>query len=162
MTITEDTDSTRDCARPSELDPAAGLVLHGTVVCWLEHGILLTGASAAGKSDLALRLIEQGARLVADDLVTLDVESGRLVASAYGPSGLIELRGQGVFRLPAEPRAALDLCLELSSQTSESDRLPPPAFRRLLGITLPCHHLDPRPASATARLRTLLLAERVW
>ena len=34
-------------------------------------GILLRGSSGAGKSDLALRMIDQGARLVADDQCVL-------------------------------------------------------------------------------------------
>lgn len=149
-------------AEPAEPDARGGLVLHGTVVRWLERGILITGASGAGKSDLALRLIEQGAVLVADDLVTLDIDDDRLLARPYGPSGLIELRGLGIFRLPAVPSTTLDLRLELSPQAEEIGRLPPPATRQHLGIALACHGLDPRPASATARLRTLLQGERVW
>ena len=40
--------------------------------------MLLLGASGAGKSDLALRLIDDGARLVADDRTILFVAKGAL------------------------------------------------------------------------------------
>ncbi len=45
-------------------------------------GILLLGESGSGKSDLALRLIEDGALLVSDDRTELFVEDGKLKARA--------------------------------------------------------------------------------
>ena len=43
------------------------LLLHATAVAIDGHAVLLRGAFGSGKSDLALRLIDAGARLVADD-----------------------------------------------------------------------------------------------
>ena len=63
---------------------------------------LLRGPSGCGKSDLALRLIDRGARLVADDRVVLTVEDGAVVAAAPPPlAGLLEVRGLGP--LPVRP-----------------------------------------------------------
>ena len=137
-------------------------IVHGTVVRWQGHGILLRGPSGAGKSDLALRLIERGALLVADDLVRIEAGcDGRLVARAPGRGGLIELRGQGVFRQPALAQATLDLCLDLvHGAVLAADRLPEPATTTYCGCRLPLHRLDPFAASATARLAVLLLGER--
>lgn len=138
------------------------VIVHGTVVRWRGHGILLRGPSGAGKSDLALRLIERGALLVADDLVRIEAAAdGRLVARAPGRGGLIELRGQGVFRQPALARATLDLCLDLvQAAVLAAERLPEPATATYCGCRLPLHRLDPFAASATARLAVLLLGER--
>lgn len=133
--------------------------LHGTALRWLEHGVLLLGSSGVGKSDLALRLIDHGADLVADDLVRIEARSGRLIAKAQAAPGLIELRGQGIFRLPALAETALDLALELGPAR---DRLPAPRMLTIAGITLPCHRLDPRVPSAAVRLRVLLTGERVY
>ena len=45
------------------------LLLHATCVALEGRAVLLRGPSGSGKSDLALRLIDAGALLVADDLV---------------------------------------------------------------------------------------------
>jgi serine kinase of HPr protein (carbohydrate metabolism regulator) len=138
------------------------LLVHGTVVAWLDRGLLLKGPSGIGKSDLAIRLIEAGAELVADDLVQLEVVDDRLVARAADGHGLIELRGQGIFRLPARDEVHLDICAELCPPAAMPERLPAIASIELCGIELLAYRLDPLSASATARLRVLLTAERIW
>ena len=138
---------------------AAAETRHGTALRWLEHGFLLLGSSGAGKSDLALRLIDRGAELVADDLVRIEAFGGRLIAKAEAAPGLIELRGQGIFRLPALAETVLDLALELGPAV---ERLPAPRALTIAGLALPCHHLDPRAPSAAARLRVLLTSERIY
>lgn len=143
-------------------DATASWLEHGTVVTWLGRGLLLKGPSGAGKSDLALRLIDAGGELVADDLVRLEVIDDRIIASTTDGHGLIELRGQGIFRLPAREAAPLDLCVELGPPAATPERLPASASIELGGIRLPAYRLDPLSASATARLRVLLTAERLW
>src|SRR5262249_17365812 len=55
------------------------------------QGVLLRGPSGAGKSDFALRLIEGGARLVADDQTELVRKGSKVIASAPTRiAGLIE------------------------------------------------------------------------
>jgi serine kinase of HPr protein (carbohydrate metabolism regulator) len=147
---------------PERRPAPASEVVHATAIAWLERGLLLLGPSGSGKSDLALRLIEAGAALVADDLVRLEPEAGRLVARAHGAGGLIELRGQGIFRLPAMAAVTLDMAVALGPVDAAAERLPPPAWRRFAGIALPCFRLDPLAASAVARVRLLLTAERAW
>ena len=61
------------------------MLVHATCVALDGAGVLLRGPSGSGKSDLALRLIDGGARLVADDQVALSAEAGRLVARAPAP-----------------------------------------------------------------------------
>ena len=136
----------------------AGAVVHATAVRWHERGLLLLGPSGVGKSDLALRLVERGAALVADDLVRITTRNGRLVARAAAGPGLIELRGQGIFQLPHVDETVLDLALELGPA---AERLPEAATRSIAGIALPCCRLDPRHASAPARIAVLLTRERV-
>ena len=48
---------------------AESTTLHGVFLDVLEMGVLITGASAIGKSELALELISRGNGLVADDIV---------------------------------------------------------------------------------------------
>jgi hypothetical protein len=144
-------------------DESGDVIVHATAIRWQEHGILLRGPSGAGKSDLALRLIERGALLVADDLVRIGLDAtGRLMARSPGEPGLIELRGQGIFRQPALALTRLDLCLDLvADATLALDRLPAPATALYCGRRLPLYRLEPFAASATARLAVLLAGERV-
>ncbi len=54
--------------------------VHATCVAIRGRGLLIMGESGAGKSDLALRLVDRGATLVSDDYTLLTAANGRLVA----------------------------------------------------------------------------------
>ena len=56
--------------------------IHASCVAFGGKGVLLLGASGAGKSSLALRLVDDGARLVADDRCDLFPRGGKLHARA--------------------------------------------------------------------------------
>jgi HPr kinase/phosphorylase len=126
--------------------------LHATCVALDGAGVLLRGAPGSGKSDLALRLIDAGARLVADDRVELRAVSGAVRARApAATAGLIEVRGLGVVRVPALDEAALALVVDLGGAAPE--RLPAPSSCRIAGVGLPCITLDAFAVSAAARIR---------
>ena len=120
--------------------------------------MLLRGAPGSGKSDLALRLIDQGARLVADDWVEVTAEGEMLWASAPAAiAGMMEVRGVGVLRLPPAPRARLRLVADLVPSEAV-ERLPEPASMTIDGLSLPLVRLAPLEASAVAKLRLLMRA----
>ncbi|HTN12540.1 MAG TPA: HPr kinase/phosphatase C-terminal domain-containing protein [Acetobacteraceae bacterium] len=106
-------------------------------------GVLILGASGAGKSDMVLRLIDRGFILVADDRVIIENGLASPVASL---AGLIEVRGLGLLRLPFQAPARLALAIEL---TGPPERLPMPM--RHPTLDLPLCRLDPRAASAAQR-----------
>jgi HPr kinase/phosphorylase len=109
-------------------------VLHGSAVAFGGRGILILGASGAGKSALALALIGRGAALVADDRVLVVRRGEALVASApEAIANLIEARGVGLLRLPAQSETVLTLAVDL-------DRAP--AARMPQGVTIPCLGID--------------------
>ncbi|MFC3228042.1 HPr kinase/phosphorylase [Marinibaculum pumilum] len=130
----------------------ASAILHATCIAIGEAGVLLRGPSGSGKSDLALRLIDAGAALVADDMVALAATDGRLRAAPPPPlAGLLEVRGIGPLRLPHRDA---DLCLAVDLvPAAEIERVPLPAELALLGCRLPLLRIDPEAASAPARLR---------
>lgn len=103
-----------------------------------DSGVLILGASGSGKSDLALRLIERGASLVADDRVDLFVTDGRLKARAPERlAGLIEIRGLGIMTFPYEAEATLGLAVELVD-SSDTMRMPEPMkYRAPPSLELP-------------------------
>jgi len=127
--------------------------VHATCVEIDGVGVLLRGASGSGKSDLALRLIDGGARLVADDRTDLAVEGGRLFASCPAPlAGRIEARGVGIGPVPSQPRAWVRLAVDLVAPEAV-ERLPEPATSLIAGVAIPLLSLAPFEASAPAKLR---------
>ncbi|MBB3773219.1 serine kinase of HPr protein (carbohydrate metabolism regulator) [Angulomicrobium tetraedrale] len=110
--------------------------VHASCVSVGGRGVLLRGASGAGKSHLAFALILAGGagrvppvRLVADDRVRLETRAGGLVASApHGLAGLLEVRGAGLRRLPFEAETVLDLVVDLDAP--DAARLPEEAACR--------------------------------
>jgi HPr kinase/phosphorylase len=132
--------------------------IHGTSVALGGDGILLRGPSGSGKSDLALRLIDQGARLIADDQTELRLIGGEISMSA--PSiiaGRIEVRGIGILRVPSTPAVTLRLVVDLVP-SAEVERLPPARHCEFLGRRVPLIALAPFEASAPAKLRLALRA----
>jgi len=119
-------------------------LLHATCVEWFGRGILIRGKSGAGKSDLALRLIDAGATLVADDQVML--ENG-FASAPPRLQGLLEVRGFGIVKLPFTEKTAVALTVDLCAR-NEIERLP----ERFDGIL----RLDPFCASAVAKIKLAL------
>jgi serine kinase of HPr protein (carbohydrate metabolism regulator) len=85
-----------------------------------ETGIVIRGRAGAGKSSLAVALLEsaraQGlfARLVGDDRVYVALRNGRLMVTAHPAiAGKIERRGAGIFEVPHEGRAVVRLVVDL-------------------------------------------------
>jgi serine kinase of HPr protein (carbohydrate metabolism regulator) len=134
--------------------------IHATCVEVAGAGVLLLGASGTGKSDLALRLIDEGARLVADDRTDLRRREGDLYASAPETiAGRIEVRGLGIVAVPAVAQARVRLAVELV-EPAAVERLPEKQQRDFLGVSVPLLALDPFAASSAAKVR--LAARRSW
>jgi HPr kinase/phosphorylase len=131
------------------------LLQHATAVAIDGEAVLLRGPPGSGKSDLALRLIDDGAQLIADDQTLLRRDGDRIFASAPPAiAGLIEVRGVGLVGVPAAVAAPLILIAELVV-AGDIERMPEPQFEMILGLTLPLVALAPFEASAPAKLRLL-------
>lgn len=132
-------------------------LLHATGVAIGEQGVLVTGASGAGKSDLALRLIDRGAVLIGDDQVALSVREGLLYADAAPRiAGMIEVRGLGLISMRHRQSAQVALLIELGAPL---ERMPEPRSKSLLGVDIPSIRLDPKEPSAAIKAE---LALRQW
>jgi HPr kinase/phosphorylase len=129
---------------------AESTTLHGVFLDVLEMGVLITGASAIGKSELALELISRGNGLVADDIVELyrispDTLEGRCPTVLRD---FLEVRGIGVLNIrtifgetAVRPRKLLKLMVHLedhsTEQFSDLDRLQVDAtFQEILGVPI--------------------------
>jgi serine kinase of HPr protein (carbohydrate metabolism regulator) len=131
---------------------------HGTLVKLLAGAVLLRGPSGSGKSDLAFRLIDRGAVLVADDQVSIRVDGDRLIgAPPVALAGLIELRGIGIVELPYLEDAVIDLVIDLDD-TGEIERLPEERSCEILGLRLPLTVVAPLEASAPLKVEMMVTA----
>lgn len=129
-------------------------LVHATTVSIDGHGVLISGPSGSGKSDLALRLIDRGATLVADDQTLVRAEAGAALASAPATiAGKLEVRGLGIMVFEHEADVPLSLFISL---TETVERMPEPRTRRIAGIELPDLILDPRPASAPIKVELIV------
>ena len=129
------------------------MLVHGSCVGIDGAGVLLRAPPGGGKSDLALRLIDEGAILVADDQVELSSSAGKIFASAP-PSikGRIEGRGIGIVTMAYAQSVALALVVDLVAP-EQVERMPEPATCRYLGLAVPQIALAPFEASTPAKLR---------
>jgi serine kinase of HPr protein (carbohydrate metabolism regulator) len=118
--------------------------LHATALSVGGKGVIISGASGAGKTSLALELIREArrdkieAKLVADDRVDIIAVDGQLRASAPAPlAGLVEIRGSGVHTIGHMSQTPLDLAVDLVDPKA-AERVSPSAPRMVAhGVALP-------------------------
>ena len=134
-----------------------GGIVHGGLIArrragfW--RGVLIEGPSGSGKSDLALRALSEGFRLVADDRVILWTSGGRVFGRAPDSlRGAIEVRGLDVVRQPALTMSQVALVI----RSGGGERIPQLQSAELLGISIPLLELDLRELSAPAKLSRAL------
>lgn len=134
------------------------MTVHATCVAFDNRGVLLRGHSGAGKSDLALRLIESGANLVSDDQVVITARKNRLVASPPSAlEGMLEVRGVGICQYPFQAESDLCFVVDLDQKTLP-ERLPDLCRQKtmILGVNIPLFLLDPFQTSAPDKVRAML------
>lgn len=118
-------------------DPIHGNPIHASSVMIDGRVLLIAGRSGSGKSDLALRLIDRGASLVADDYTRLERRGDALIASAPPEiAGRIEIRGLGIADMTFAAEGPVALLLDLDGK---AERLPPERLpcTELEGIAIP-------------------------
>lgn len=137
-------------------------LFHGNGIFFEGHGLLLTGPSGSGKSDLSLRLMGLGAQLVGDDYVDLaQNEAGRLVMAApRNIAGRIEVRHVGILPVEYLPTAEVDLILKLLPRDrlpqNRLQRLPEPEVMILEDVAVPCLDFDAFVPSAPEKIRAAI------
>ena len=132
------------------------MILHAGLIALRDQGVwrgvLLRGEAGSGKSDLILRALTAGFRLVADDR-TLVWRSG---AALFGRapetlSGLIELRGVGVVSEEALPLSQIALVVRCE-RPEAVERMPEAEFETHFGVMAPLLRIHALDASAPAKL----------
>lgn len=138
--------------------------IHATALVLGDRGVLVTGPSGAGKTTLALALIEQFcargrfASLVGDDQLLVEARGGRLLARAPATlAGLVEVPGIGPQPMRAEQTAVVDLVLRLVAK-GDAARMQDAATETIAGCALPRFDLDRHNVAVALPLVAALLA----
>lgn len=131
------------------------MLYHGTSLVVKGKGILLRGKPGAGKSDLALRLIHQGATLIADDQTEVSQQGNGLIMTApKALGGKIEVRGIGIMEMDFCPEHSLDILIDLKPW-QDIERLPENTEEILEGGSLFRYDIDPFETSSVEKVLTL-------
>ena len=141
--------------RPAIATALSFETLHVSSVAVGDRAVLIEGESGAGKSDLALRLIDRGATLISDDYTLLQRIGGQLIASPPDNiAGKVEVRGLGLIPFDFVEKVPVALLVRL---TSAPERLPQPdEVRRVAGVDIREVGIDPHSASAPFKVELAL------
>ena len=129
--------------------------MHSSSVVIDDNGVLILGDSGSGKSDLALRLIDNGATLISDDISICRKNLNSIYL--YCPpeiKGLLEVREIGIITVPFVERIKLRLVVNLKSNNNE--RFPKDSSFRILGIKIPIINIEGKNSSAVAKIKVKL------
>ncbi len=138
--------------------------LHATCISHKGKGILITGKSGSGKSDLALRMImNKGAKLVSDDITNTSIIQNpkskiqNLISSPpENIKGLLEVRGVGIIKLPFVKKVKTSLIIELVEQV---ERMPEAEYAEIEGIKIRKLKLFPFECSSLDKILAFLKLE---
>lgn len=137
------------------LRPLSSETIHASSVAIGGRAVLIGGRPGMGKSDLSLRLIDRGARLVSDDYTIVRRVEGAARATAPATIlGKIELRGVGIVELDAVQDVPVALFVDLDERP---ERQPEPGETRLIaGVAVPVLRVAGLEASAPLKVEAAL------
>lgn len=129
--------------------------LHCSTVAIDGRAVMIEGRSGSGKSDLALRLIDRGARLVSDDYTVARRRGKLLVATPPDTiAGKMEVRGIGLIDMDHVADQPVALVVQLFDVV---DRMPPtPELRVIAGVSVPVMKIAPMENSAPIKVELAL------
>lgn len=145
-----------------KVELAPRINIHGVLVDIYGEGVLITGESGIGKSEVALELIHRGHRLVSDDVVEIKkVSDETLIGTAPDiTKHFIELRGIGIIDAKAlfgvesvKDTQSIDLVIKLEewNKEQEYDRMGlEENYIEYLGNKVVCHSIPIRPGRNVA------------
>ncbi len=131
---------------------------HASSVAINGIGVMIAGPSGSGKSDLALRLIDRGAKLISDDYVDLSLSDNEILLTAPEKiSGKIEIRSLGIFDCDHVSNIPLQLQVAL---TPNPERFPLDSQTETI-MSVPIATITLNPAEASAPIKVEMALNRL-
>tara|TARA_B100000886_G_scaffold307990_1_gene241395 strand:- start:825 stop:1250 length:426 start_codon:yes stop_codon:yes gene_type:complete len=128
---------------------------HATSIVLEDAGLMITGQSGIGKSDLALRLIDNGATLISDDItICKKVGDDLRLFAPKNTKGLLEVREIGIINVPYVENVRLLLIISLSK--NNVNRVPNKRYKTINGIKVPVFSLYGNHPSAVIKIKVKL------
>ena len=128
---------------------------HATSIVIDSFGLMISGLSGIGKSDLALRLIDSGATLISDDItICKRVNNKVYLFPPNKTKGLLEVREIGIINVPYVENINLVMIIDLLKKNNE--RIPEEKFRKILGLNFPVLSLDGKTPSSVIKVKVKL------
>lgn len=119
------------------------------------RAVLIEGPPGAGKSSLALALLDRGAALIGDDSVMLEAEGPRLLAHPHPETrGLLEVRNLGLLPFPCIEAAPVALVIVLDATAPRF--IEHPEQIEIAGVALPLVRLWPQGGSLALKAELAL------
>jgi serine kinase of HPr protein (carbohydrate metabolism regulator) len=119
---------------------------HGTSIVLDDNGVLIIGDSGSGKSDLALRLIDNGATLISDDVTICEKKlNGIFLSCPKEIKGLLEVREVGIITVPYVEKVKLILVVRLTDESL-----------KILNFSIPLLSIDGKNPSAVVKVKVKL------
>ena len=121
--------------------------VHGVLVSFENTGVLIMGESGLGKSDCALDLVLAGHKLVADDVVAVELSGDGLFGRAPERfSALLAIRGIGIVDVRKisgcdgyQKKHKIDICVEFRDRNNRENA----NEIEIMGVKIPVFALTP-------------------
>lgn len=129
--------------------------LHASAVAIGNDGLIILGPSGSGKSDLAYRLIDRGAKLIADDHVIIDGPAAApIITQSPHHIDALELRGVGIISMACINKVPLIIAIEISNHYERSPS--PLPIRQFGDYTVPVLKISAFENSAALKIEAAL------
>ncbi len=142
--------------------------VHGTALVLSSVGVLIEGASASGKTSLALAAIDkflmrnQYAVLAADDQLLIEAVNGRLIVSCPPAlKDLAEMRGLGIVGQRTVRSIVVDVVIRLVD-AQHIERMPEAKTATIAGTTLPVFELPEQKIVLALPLLSEIIEQRLF
>ena len=117
-------------------------IMHATSVDIDGKGVVILGKSGTGKSNLAVKLISMGAKLISDDQTKFKLKENTIIVSKPETTpNLIEARGIGLIKVPFVVSAKLFCFVKITNL--ELKRLPDAKKKSCFGKKIKMMEFNP-------------------
>ena len=140
------------------------LYYNATSIVLDDIGILIEGAEKSGKSSLALSLIEEGAKLISDDLTFLSLKDKALYAlPAQKMQGCLFIRELGILKIDQVQKEPVEVKALIRLNAKEPIFLEEEKKKNLFGVEVKFFNFLSSDYALTKKIKAVIkLIQKEW